>query len=231
MSVLPYKLLLFDADETLFDFKKALADSLSKSLESFGLPCNEETVKTYDDINEKYWRLYEHGKITREQLRKGRCKEFFKAINACCDQKKFDDIYLENLGYCPFLFDGAEKLCNALSKRYKLAIVTNGIASMQKKRIKRSSVNVFFEHIFISEDAGYQKPDARFFDYALSFYPDLKREEILIIGDSLTADIKGGSNAGIATCWLNRDGKTADGEYKIDYEVRSYDELERLLLC
>lgn len=231
MSVLPYKLLLFDADETLFDFKKALCVSLSKALESFGLECDNKTIETYDEINEKYWRLYEHGKITREQLRIDRCEEFFKTIGVDCDPKKFDDRYLENLGRCPYLLNGADKLCAELSKRYKMAIVTNGIAEMQKKRIKYSPIKEYFEHVFISEEAGFQKPDKRFFDYALCFYPDFKREEILIIGDSLTADIKGGNNAGIATCWLNRSGKKAYGYYKIDYEARSYEELKKLLLC
>lgn len=230
MSVLPYKLLLFDADETLFDFKKALTVSLAKSLEFYGVECNQKIIQTYDDINEKYWRLYESGKITKEQLQVGRFKDFFKEIKINCNPKDFDDLYVKNLAMCPYLLCGAEELCSKLSKRYKMAIITNGIAVVQKKRIERSSINGYFEHVFISENAGYQKPDNKFFDYALDFYSDIKRENILIIGDSLTADIKGGNNAGIDTCWFNRGGEKADGDFKIDYEASSYEELKKLLL-
>lgn len=230
MSVLPYKLLLFDADETLFDFKKALAVSLSKSLELYGLECNQGTIQTYDDINEKYWRLYESGKVTGEQLQVERFKDLFKELNFDCDPKGFAGKYLENLALCHYLLEGAEEFCAELSKHYKMAVVTNCIASMQRQRIEQSLICGYFEYIFISFEVGYRKPDARFFDYALNFYPDIKRENVLIIGDSLTADIKGGNNAGIATCWINRSGSKASSDYKIDYEASNYEELKKLLL-
>lgn len=225
-----YKLLLFDADETLFDFNKAMRVSLSRCLEHYGVECSAEMLDTFDKINIKYWNMYESGKISRPKMQKSRFEEFLSQFNIDCDPEEFDALYIDNLAFCPFLYDGVEELCRELSGRYRMSIVTNGIAYMQRKRIESSSIRKYFEHIIISDDAGYPKPEKGFFDYVFRIYSDIPRRAALVIGDSLVADIKGGIDAGTATCWVNPGGTCSDGTIKPDYEIRNINELRTLLL-
>lgn len=225
-----FELLLFDADETLFDFNKAMRVSICRCLNHYGIRCSENMLKTYDKINIKYWYLYENGAISRPQMQKSRFVEFLSQYNLDCDPGEFDRLYIENLAYCPFLYDGVESLCEDLSKHYRMSIVTNGIAYMQRKRIKSSTIEKHFEHIIISDDAGAPKPEKGFFDYVFSIYGDVPRTNALIIGDSLAADMKGGSIAGISTCWFNPGKLKNDLNIKINYEVQSIEQLRKLLL-
>lgn len=225
-----YELLLFDADETLFDFHKAMCESLSKTLAQCGVKCSDKMIETYDEINNEYWHRYENGEITRPQMQKGRFDDFLARFNINYQSEKIDKIYLEKLAGCPYLYDGAKELCEDLSHKYRMAIVTNGISSMQRKRMESSDVAKYFEYLFISGDTGYKKPEKGFFDYVFSFYSDVPHEKFIIIGDSIGSDIKGGSDAGIATCWLNRRGAPCDASVRIDYEVHSLAEIRSLFL-
>lgn len=223
-------MLLFDADETLFDFNRSMRVALAKSLEKFDYPCGETEINKYEKINQGYWRRFENGEVTKEQVRAGRFRDFLALIGLSCDANKFDLLYLNNLAVFPYLIDGAEGLVAALSGRYRMSIITNGISFLQRKRIESSPICGYFEHVFISEELNTKKPDKEFFDKVFSVYKDMPRKKALVIGDSLSSDIKGGNNAGIDACWLNRNGIKPDNSIRIDYEVHSLPELKKLLL-
>ena len=225
-----YELLLFDADETLLDFHKAMCEALSLSLARYGTACTDEMINTYDKINKDYWRRYEGGEISRAHMQMGRFEDFLATIGIDCPPREFDRAYLDNLSACPFLLEGAEPLCEELSEHYRMAIVTNGISSMQRKRVEASKIAKYFENVLISGDTEYKKPEKGFFDYVFSFYGDVPREKVLIIGDTLAADIKGGNNAGIDTCWLNRAGEPQNPSIHADYEVHSFADIRNLLI-
>jgi 2-haloacid dehalogenase len=220
-----YDLLLFDADDTLFDFYKAMCEALTKTLAEHGVSCTDEMIGRYDAINQRCWLRYEAGEFTREQMQRGRFTEFLSGMGLDCTPEQFDARYLEHLGDCPYLYDGALELCENLSHFYRLAIVTNGISTMQRRRMENSLIAQYFEQIFISADTGYKKPEKGFFDYVFSRYPDIPLSKILIIGDSLGSDIKGGIDAGIATCWVNTRQEPPNKTLVPDY---IYDDLSGL---
>ena len=120
-------------------------------------------------------------------------------------------------------------MVQTLSKTHNLYIVTNGVASTQQIRIGDSGLQPYFKDIFISELLGSQKPQKEFFDHCFERIPDFDPSLALIIGDSLTSDIKGGNNAGIETCWFNPDGEENNTDAKVDYEIKSLKALYSLL--
>jgi HAD superfamily (subfamily IA) hydrolase, TIGR02254 len=225
-----YELLLFDADDTLFDFNKAMREALTKALADQAVRCTDEMIARYDAINQQYWRRYEAGEVTKKQMQTGRFAEFLASCGIDCAPEPFDARYLDYLGGCPYLYDGAKELCADLSRFYRLAIVTNGISAMQRRRMENSEIARFFEQIFISGDTGYKKPEKGFFDYVFSRYPDVSHEKMLIIGDSLGSDIKGGIGAGIATCWINTRREPPDNALTPDYSCKDISGLRSLLL-
>ena len=225
-----YELLLFDADDTLFDFHKAMCEALSKTLTHRDIKCDDEMIETYDKLDLAYWHRYEAGKITLPQMRKGHVLDFLTQYDIDIPHEEFDKSYYNHLADCSYLLDGAKELCKDLSRRYRLAIVTNGISSTQRRRMENSEIADCFENVFISYDIGHKKPEKGFFDYVFSFYGDVPREKMIIIGDSIGSDIKGGSDAGIATCWFNRRGAAGDTSIRVDYEIHSLAEVRSLFL-
>lgn len=85
------------------------------------------------------------------------------------------------------------------------------------------------KEIFVSEEAGYQKPRKEFFDYCFERIDKLNPERTMIIGDSLSSDIQGGDNAGIATCWLNLRNHSNNIGVKVDYEILQLKDLLNFL--
>jgi 2-haloacid dehalogenase len=225
-----FKLILFDADETLFDFNKAERIALSNALGQCRFDCSEEILGAYRVINKKLWLEYEQGNIDKDTLQSKRFEELSGRFGLSLDAGLFNRCYLENLANCAAVIEGAEELCRELSAHYILAVVTNGISVMQRKRVTCSVVYRFLDNIFVSEDTGYQKPMPGFFDFVFNTYSRIGRSETLIVGDSLTADIKGGNNAGIATCWYNPLCAHAVDDYRIDYEIKRLQELKEILL-
>lgn len=225
-----FALLLFDADDTLFDFHKAMCESLAKTLAEQNIRCTEELIAQYDAINQQYWRRYEAGEVTKQQMQRGRFADFLASCGIECEPERFDARYLGHLGDCPYLYDGAKELCEDLSRVYRLAIVTNGISSMQRRRMDNSAIAGYFEEIFISEDTGFKKPEKGFFYYVFSRYPEVPLDKILIIGDSLGSDIKGGIDAGIATCWMNTRHEPPNDALKPTYICEDFSALRTLLL-
>lgn len=214
--------LLFDADDTLLDFHKDERQALIKALTHFGVPVTEENIQIYSDINQGMWRQLEKEEITKPELKRTRFKKFFEAIDFHCNEDPLtvNEHYLSLLGEGGNTLDGAVEAVKALYEAgYKLYIVTNGVAATQAKRLQISGLLPYIKEVFVSESIGYQKPRKEYFDAVLEKIAEKDKSKILVIGDSLTSDIKGAMNAGLPCCWLNRYGKELPEEYKVDFEI------------
>ena len=227
-----YTTLLFDADMTLFNFEGAEKAAFGIAMISCGIEYNAEDFERYRAINSRLWERYAQGEITKEYLQANRFAMFFETFDVPprADGVAANRVFVDTLADCSELFDGAIGLCRTLSEKYELYIVTNGVSHTQKKRFYASPICSYFKDIFVSEDAGAPKPMREYFDYVFSHIGEEKREGSVIIGDSLSSDIKGGNNAGIDTVWYNPRGNENTTEITPTKTVGSYKELLELLL-
>ena len=137
--------------------------------------------------------------------------------------------YMENLSIGHYFLPGAEETVEALSKKYRLYLASNGTAVVQKGRMTSANLYRFFEKSFVSEEIGHNKPSRAYFEAAFAQIPGFDRSRALMVGDSLSSDIKGGINAGIRTCWVNPNHLPGNPEIKADYEIEALHQLPKLL--
>jgi len=220
----PY--LLFDADDTLFDFPKAASRAFSIMCQSNDIPETAETYRLYDEINAVLWAAFEREEVSKSFVTHERYIRFLKALELERDPTKCNLDYLTALGEGVYPLPHAEKVCRILAQRgHSLYIVTNAVASVQRNRLQRCSFAHLFLDVFISEDAGASKPSKAYYDYVRTCVPELSPSNTLIIGDSLTTDIQGANNAGLPCCWYNPQKKPAPSDLVIDYEIQDLLEL------
>lgn len=227
-----YTTLLFDADETLLDFSRDETDALSKILDECGIEKSKENIKTYKEINVGLWKALERGEIDKPTLKRIRFSIFFDKIGYTPKEDPFiiNERYLSYLGEGGNLLEGAKELIRDLySAGYKLYIVTNGIEATQKKRLTKAGILPFFTEIFVSEAIGYQKPAKEYFDYVLTHIDEKDKSRLLLIGDSLTSDIKGAVGAGIACAWLRHDSTAISCELSPDYIIDSITRVKSII--
>ena len=225
-----YDVLLFDLDDTLLDFAIAEKSALKRAFEGVGYAYDEEKhLPLYQHHNRASWAAFEAGTIDLETLKTGRFQKFCDAVSPALDPDLFRRFFVMYLGESAHSIAGAARVVQALSKQYRLALITNGLKDVQRARLKRWELAVHFPVVVISDEIGAKKPDPEFFDHTLRSlgYPD--KERCLIIGDSLTSDIQGGANAGIETCWFNPGGKSRGNGPAPTYEIQELRELLDLL--
>ncbi|MCL1986852.1 MAG: YjjG family noncanonical pyrimidine nucleotidase [Firmicutes bacterium] len=215
-----YEIFLFDADGTLFDFYKAEETALKTMFEKVDITYTSEIREKYRAINAEIWQDYEKGKSSQSELQTLRFAKLFEEINVIQNAEIFNLQYLAELAKGVFLVDGAFEICQQIfASGKKIYIVTNGNLSTQKPRMENSAISGFISNFFISEAVGFRKPQANYFEYVFSQIPQVDKNEIIIIGDSLTADIAGGNNAGIDSCWYNSFGAENDFGVLPTYEI------------
>lgn len=224
-----YKTLLFDVDDTLLDFQKAEKSALRMLFEEKGMSLTSEIEAQYKKINKSLWTAFEEGEINRDEVVNTRFSILFKEYGEEIDGILFENNYRSYLEEGNQLMEGALQFINQIQSEYDLYIVTNGISKTQDKRLRNAGLHALFQDIFVSEDTGYQKPMKEYFDYVFERIPNFVPEEGLIIGDSLSADMKGGYVAGIDTCWFNPERKLNDSGIIPTYEVHNFEELYALL--
>jgi 2-haloacid dehalogenase len=225
----PYAWLILDADGTLFDFQRAEAIALENTPAELGVQVPGNFSSAYHRINDALWRDFEAGIVTARNIRVERFKRLFEQLNVVSDSDAFSEAFLGNLVRASTFLDGAEELLIGLQRRAGLVLMTNGFADVQHARIKRLGLEDAFDHVIISEEVGVAKPDCGVFDIAFERmgYPDKNR--VLMIGDSLSSDILGGSKYGIDTCWFNPDQVANTTDVKPTYEIRQLMDLVDLL--
>lgn len=215
-----YEVILFDADETLFDFKKSERYAFTESFKQFNLPGDkEECMKKYHEINTAIWKEFEKGTITSTELKVERFNRLFREIGVNNDPKEFSEAYMYHLSNASFIYDESFKVLEYLKDKYRLAIITNGLIDVQQKRIRESKISHYFEAIVISDEIKIAKPNAEIFNYTFSKMGINNKNKVLMVGDSLSSDIKGGINAEIDICWINADNKVKPNDMNITYEI------------
>ncbi|MGN0353963.1 MAG: YjjG family noncanonical pyrimidine nucleotidase [Muricoprocola sp.] len=231
------RILFFDLDNTIFDFTKAEKIALSKTLSQMGMEPTEEVCALYSKLNMEQWKLLELGKVTRNQVKVRRYENLFRELNIdTINGKSVEELaaqaastYEHLLGIGHYYMEGAEDLIRDLAPRYDLYLVTNGTRSVQDGRLASAEIRPLFKGVFISEEIGYEKPGKEYFDRCFAQMPEFKLEEALLIGDSLTADIRGGENTGMETVWFNPSGAENHTDIVPTYEIKKLKELYQIL--
>lgn len=221
--MMKYTTLLFDADGTLFDFHRSEAEAIREIMSLAGITPTDALVAAYSEINLSMWKLLERGEIQKSELFYRRFEVFCETFGFSADAKKMAHDYSAVLSQKSYLFDGAEALCQKLSQKAELYIVTNGLAAVQNGRYARCPLRPYIQKMFISDEIGYEKPDVRYFEAVTAQIPNFDRARTLIIGDSLSSDMRGGIAFGIDTCWYNPSGQPLPSDMPITHVVSNFD--------
>ena len=215
-----YPWLFFDADGTLFDYNRAEATAFRKAFDLLKFQFEESYLDTYQTINRDLWQALERHEITPAVLRLRRFELLLEALQLAGSADALNVAYVEQLGLCTDLMDGAYEVLQTLSRTSRIAIVTNGLEAVQRSRLSHATILPFIHALIISEEVGAAKPHPAFFDAAFQETGNPARNGVLIIGDSLTSDIRGGVNYGIDTCWYNPASEPVPMDLSITYEIR-----------
>ena len=225
-----YRYIFIDADDTVFDYKRAETESLKKTIICAGLNCRiEEAVLKYSAINGSLWKRFEKGEVSLGYLRKERFRRLLGASGrervSHEECERISGIYLDELSNSGCLIDGAYEMLEKVSVTHTLVLVTNGISKVQRQRLRRAGIEKFFSAVVISEEIGYKKPEKEYFRKAMEAAGEPEKESVLVVGDSLSGDIQGGINYGLDTCWFNREKKKNITGIVPKYEISDYEEL------
>lgn len=226
-----YTQILFDADNTLFDFTASSHSAFNDLMTHFGVKSDKDLYDIYRPINAKAWAQLESGELDMDGVRSSRWKHFWQALGLDHDSKLSNDLYLENLVKHCFLLDDTKVILDHLSTldQVTMHIITNGMKEAQRPRISRLELDKYFETITVSDEIGFAKPNPRFFDHVFSGILEQGKSTFLVVGDSLYSDIQGGINYGLDTCWYNPVGKANDTTIEPTYEISSLLELKEII--
>ena len=224
-----YETILFDADGTLFDFIKSESVSVREAFLSFGISVDDAIVDDYSAINDSLWKMLERGEIEKQVLLYRRFEILCEKYGFSCDAKLVAKAYMDRLSEKIYFIDGAQELCKSLCGIAKLYIVTNGVEFIQKNRYAKSGLDKYFSGIFISGEIGSEKPSVDYFEYVAKHIPDFKKDKTVIVGDSLTSDIKGGIAYGIDTCWYNPAQRPMPQDMDITCNASSFEDVYRFV--
>ena len=221
--------IFFDADNTIIDFSGASRSALSSLFEFYQIAYRQDYAKIYDEINLDCWRSFELGNINKNELIFLRFDRFFQKIGVQADPQDANAKYLALLVEKSQLIPGAVQILQKLKSRYRLFIITNGFKEVQRPKLTRLGLDTYFENIIVSDEIGMKKPEPRFFDYCLEKAGSPSREKVIVIGDSLSSDIKGAYNSQLKSIWYNPHGRTWDENFKGDFIISDLEEILQIL--
>lgn len=224
-----YQWALFDADHTLFDFDKASEEALAEVLDEHGFGWREGMYADYKRINLQCWSEHEKGLINRDTLIYERFKRYFDFVQIDLDPVSTQQKYLKGLSRRPYLMPGADEILEWLRPHKRLGYITNGMTEVQKHRLQMIGWLVKFDVIVIAGEIGHSKPNSEYFEHVHRVLGQPAHQEVLVIGDSLTADIEGGARYGYRTCWYNPGGESCSSELQPDYTISHLDQLRDIL--
>lgn len=224
-----YRNLLFDVDDTLLDFKAAEDQALKQLFADTGVSWSQDLKERYQAVNHQLWQEFEQGQLSRDEVTGGRFGRFFATLDRKVDSQALDRQYRHYLSQGSQLLENSKEIVADLSGKADLYVVTNGVSETQYSRLQAAGLLPYFKGIFVSEDTGYQKPMKEYFDFVFKRIPDFEQQQTVIIGDSLTSDIKGGQAAGIDTVWLNPKAQPLLPQIRPTYEIRHLEELYQIL--
>lgn len=221
--------LFLDLDDTILDFHKAERLAIAKTFRSFGLEPTDAVLDRYHVINRQHWERLEKGEITRQQVLTGRFQVLFAEMGIPAEAEAVAKSYEHNLGIGYYFLPGAKEALDAILGKYRLFLASNGTASVQHSRLTSAGLYPYFEQVFVSQDLGANKPSKEFFDACAARIPGYRKENALMVGDSLSSDILGGKNAGMKTCWVNPTGAAPRADIVPDWQIAHLSQLPELL--
>lgn len=224
-----YNCLLIDLDNTLLDFDAAQRMALERLFAACDIAPTPENFSAYESINQALWAQFEKGQISKGKLLVRRFAQLLEALGREGDAQKMNEAYLAQLAKCGPILPGADEFLEEMAEVATIAVVSNGVYKAQKGRIADSGLGKYFDAVFVSEKMGCQKPQKRFFDAALKNLGVSNRQKVLVIGDSLAADIRGGVDSGLDTCWFNPGGAENTTDWKPTYTVQGYEQLKPII--
>jgi 2-haloacid dehalogenase len=224
-----YTTLLFDVDDTLLDFQLTEENALQKLFQEQGVKMTPELKVSYKALNHQLWREFEEGKRTRDEVTNERFSLFFQQLGQEVDGVALENSYRQYLNQGHDLLGNSREIIADLAKKADLYVVTNGVSKTQYQRLGDAKLTDYFKDIFVSEDTGYQKPMKEYFDYVFARIPNVDRNKTVIIGDSLTSDIKGGQQAGIDQIWLQPETAKEDALIQPTYKIKRLEEIYSIL--
>ncbi len=216
------KNVFFDLDDTLYDFSRAQREALARTLVGLGYTPTDRILDRYNEINVGFWKKLETGELDRPAIKRGRFMQLAAEFQLSQAPNELNSQYETELAKGHYFLDGAEWLISELKQSgYRLYLATNGSAEIQHSRIESGGLDKIFDGIFISQEVGFYKPDKRFFEACFNAIPDFDKAQAVMLGDSLTSDIRGGKNSGILTVWFNPDQKQNSTGITPDYQLSS----------
>jgi 2-haloacid dehalogenase len=225
-----YPWILFDADDTLFDFGRSARHAFERTLEFFEINGRDDYWAVYEYFNKETWAAFERQEITAVELRRIRFERFLGAVGEYRDPLEMNGHYLQVLSQTRFLVEGAVELVEELlAENFRLGLITNGLKEVQRPRIAQASLEGYFEVIVVSDEIGVAKPQAGFFEHAFVEMGQPAREEVLVVGDSLQSDIQGGNNFGVDTCWFNPKKSANLTAHQPTFQIEKLSELKNFL--
>lgn len=233
-----YRTLLFDLDNTLFDFRASERLAFAACADAAGMPAGPEVFARYKEINDALWAAVERGEITPRDAGRQRFVTLLEEFPGHDDAEPdaLGERFQLELGAQGDLYVGVAELLDELSARVELALITNGLTAVQRAKTERLGLDRWFPAIVISDEVGVAKPDPAIFDVAFhaldeALGPRQRRDEALMIGDSLTSDIAGGHAAGVATAWYAPQfaDATSPADPRVDHVLGALDEVRRLI--
>lgn len=223
------KIVLLDLDNTLIDFNECAKHSIINSFKKHNFEYTEKTFMTFITENVKIWKRLEKGEITKADLRANRWNIILEKLSIDYDGTIIEEEFENGVAQGAYAVEGAYELLDYLHSKYELYIVSNGFRFVQESRLKIGDFRKYFKDIFLSEDIGIQKPAKEFFDYCFEKLNQPNKEDVILIGDSLSADIIGGLNYGIDCIWFNKNGEELPQNIKPTYIVNKLKEIENIL--
>ncbi|KAF1299477.1 noncanonical pyrimidine nucleotidase, YjjG family [Enterococcus sp. JM4C] len=224
-----YSTLLFDVDDTLLDFQLTEEKALTALFKQQGIELTADLKASYKALNHQLWREFEEGKRTRDQVIYERFSLFFQQFGQAVDGVALEQDYREYLNQGHDLLGNSREIIADLAEKADLYIVTNGVSKTQYQRLADSKMTGYFKDIFVSEDTGYQKPMKEYFDYVFARIEQFDPSKTVIIGDSLTSDIKGGQLSGIDQIWLQPEGVKEDPLIQPTFKIQKLEEIYSIL--
>ncbi len=224
-----YKFILFDADGTLLDFHRSEAEAVGEAMSLYGIEPSAENIELYSQINDGLWKKLERGEIEKSVLLYHRFELLAEALDIKINARIMANDYMRLLSQKGYLLDGAGQMCQKLYGKAKMYIVTNGVEFIQRGRYAACGIDKYFDDVFISDHIGSEKPSVKYFEYVLEHIAGFDKSEAVIVGDSLTSDMRGGLNFGIDTVWYDPNGKNAPDDMKLTYIAKSFEEVVEFL--
>lgn len=233
-----YSAIFLDWDDTIGDFHDAAKTALQEIYEKYGLSRFYSTFDAYYAVyhlhNISLWEQYGRSEITKDYLQFDRfmyplLNSPLNTLSTTILEKLATDIGADFLLLTSKhfrLLPNAEYVVRSLAKYYPLTIVSNGFIEVQYEKVRLSALQDCFSYIVLSEEVGVQKPNPLIFEKALQLN-GLRKEEVLMIGDSYNSDIQGAINAGIDQLWITSDlTDTRPSTYRSSSLLQTLDLLE-----